>query len=188
MHDLDSTDRQILRILQADSRMPVAKIAEQVSLSTSSYWRRINALEKSGVIQNFSVRLDPDAVGLGFQAIVHVHLTRHDRDQIRAFFAAIDGKPEVRECYATTGQADYHMFVQCRNVAAYNQFLGRLSVHNASRGQRTNEHGAKDDQAGCGWALDQRLTARRLLRFRLRLRLRPRQLRQPLSSPENGAP
>lgn len=122
-HSLDPTDRKILRILQIDCRTSVAKIAEQVNLSTSTCWRRITALENNGIIDRFSIKLDPDALGLGFQAIVHIQLTRHDQDKIKSFFDAIKSKPEVRECYAMTGQADYHLFVNCEDVNSYNLFL-----------------------------------------------------------------
>lgn len=123
MSKIDDTDRRILRILQEDSRTAVSKIAEQVGLSASTCWRRINALETTGAISKYSIDLDPIALDLNFQAIVHVQLTRHDRDGIEAFFRAIKTTPQVRECYAVTGQSDYQLFVQCRDVTAYNRFL-----------------------------------------------------------------
>lgn len=123
MIELQDSDRKILRILQTDSRTSVAKIAEQVGLSASTCWRRIAALEESGVISRFGVRVDPQALGLGFQAIVNVQLDRHDKAQIDAFFRAIRTQPEVRECYAVTGRSDYHMMVNCRDAQSYNTFL-----------------------------------------------------------------
>ncbi len=123
MSKIDDTDRRILRILQEDSRTAVSKIAEQVGLSASTCWRRINALETTGAIRKYSIDLDPVALDLNFQAIVHVQLTRHDKDGIEAFFRAIKTTPQVRECYAVTGQSDYQLFVQCRDVTAYNRFL-----------------------------------------------------------------
>lgn len=130
MLTIEETDRKILQILQTDSRTSIAKIAEKVGLSTSTCWRRIGALEESGIIERFSIRLDPNALGLNFQAIVHVQLTRHDREKIDAFFRAIKSKPEVRECYAVTGQSDYHMFINCPDVISYNQFLEEFLFQN----------------------------------------------------------
>ena len=123
MSRLDPVDSQLIALLQEDSRLSVATLAEKVGLSTSTCWRRISALEKSGVIRKFSIVTDPQAMGLGFKAIVHVQLARHDRAEIEAFFTAVRSKPEVRECYATTGQSDCHLFVQCADLVAHNRFL-----------------------------------------------------------------
>jgi DNA-binding Lrp family transcriptional regulator len=62
-------------------------------------------------------------MGLGFQAIVHVHLTRHDPERIVEFIRAVERHEAVVECFATTGQADYHLRVLTRDLEAYNSFL-----------------------------------------------------------------
>lgn len=123
MSAVDVVDRKIIEWLEKDSRISIAALAEKVGLSQSTCWRRVSALEKRGVIRKFSIVTDAEAMGLSFKAIVHVQLARHDRAQIQAFFKAIRLKPEIKECYATTGQSDYHLLVQCENLAAYNRFL-----------------------------------------------------------------
>lgn len=120
---MDPTDREILRHLRRDSRISNADLAERVGLSPSSCWRRVKALEEAGVIRRYSVVLDDEKLGLGFQAIVHVHLTRHDPQNVEGFIRAVQTKEEVRDCFATTGQSDYHLFVTCPDLAAYNRFL-----------------------------------------------------------------
>mgnify|MGYP006291202073 CR=1 FL=1 len=123
MPKLEDTDHRILDLLQRDSRISNAELANQVGLSPSSCWRRVRALEERGVIRGYTVRLDDEEMGLGFKAIVHVQLTRHDPDKASEFVRAVRDKPEVRACYATTGQSDYHLFVVCPDLAAYNRFL-----------------------------------------------------------------
>lgn len=121
--DLDDRDRRILALLQHDCRMSNADLAESVGMSASALWRRVRSLEEAGVIERYGAVVSPARMGLGFQAIVHVHLTRHDPDGIVDFIAAVETRAEVQECYATTGQADYHLRVLCRDLAAYNRFL-----------------------------------------------------------------
>lgn len=116
-------DRIILDALRADARISNADLAARAGLSPSSCWRRVRALEESGAIRRYTVDLDDAALGLGFRAIVHVHLTRHDQSLVRDFIRQIRTKPEVRACYATTGAADYHLHVVCRDLDAYNEFL-----------------------------------------------------------------
>ena len=120
---LEPRDLRILDLLQQDCRISNADLAGAVGMSASALWRRVRALEDTGVIERYGAVLDPEAMGLGFQAIVHVHLTRHDPDRIVEFIRAVEARPEVQECYATTGQSDYHLRVLCRDLDAYNRFL-----------------------------------------------------------------
>ncbi|MBX2825454.1 MAG: Lrp/AsnC family transcriptional regulator [Gammaproteobacteria bacterium] len=120
---LDTIDRKILRRLHRDSRIANSDLAEAVGLSTSSCWRRVKALEDSGFIRAYTVVLDESRLGLTFNAVVHVQLTRHDPVNMQAFIEAIRDRDEVQECMATTGQADYHLTVTCRDLSAYNDFL-----------------------------------------------------------------
>lgn len=126
MPELDAIDRRILAALDGDSRISNVDLADRVGVSASSCWRRVKALEESGVIRHYTVALDDAKLGLGFGAIVHVHLTRHDPDQLDAFIHAVQNRPEIRACYATTGQADYHLHVVCADIEDYNQFLERF--------------------------------------------------------------
>lgn len=123
MADLDDRDRRILTLLQRDSRVSNAELAEKVGMSASALWRKVRALEETGVIERYGAVVDPARMGLGFEAIVHVHLTRHDPARLDEFIRAVEARPEVQECYATTGQSDYHMRVLCRDIDAYNRFL-----------------------------------------------------------------
>ncbi|WP_170334185.1 Lrp/AsnC family transcriptional regulator [Ruegeria arenilitoris] len=120
---LDERDRRILTMLQKDSRISNADLAEAVGMSASALWRRVRSLEEAGIIERYGAVVNPTAMGLSFEAIVHVHLTRHDPEKIVEFIRAIEISREVQDCYATTGQADYHLRVLCADLAAYNSFL-----------------------------------------------------------------
>ncbi|MFV0384226.1 Lrp/AsnC family transcriptional regulator [Paracoccus sp. (in: a-proteobacteria)] len=119
----DDLDRRILAALREDSRISNADLAQRMGLSASSCWRRVRALEETGAIRRYTVDLDDAAMGMGFKAIVHVHLTRHDHTLTTDFIRLVRLKDEVRACYATTGAADYHLHVVCRDLDAYNRFL-----------------------------------------------------------------
>lgn len=121
--EIDTRDRRLLALLQTDSRVSNADLAAAAGMSASACWRRVRAFEEAGIITRFGAYVDPALVGLGFQAIVHVQLTRHDPDRLAEFIHAINGRSEVIDCYATTGQADYHLRVLCRDITAYNAFL-----------------------------------------------------------------
>lgn len=120
---LDRHDRALLRELQKDCQITNQALADKVGLSASVCWRRVNALEKSGIIRRYSAIVDGPLAGLGFQAIVYVSLVRHETSRLREFIAAVTQREEVLECLATTGDADYHLRVICEDQAAYNQLL-----------------------------------------------------------------
>jgi Lrp/AsnC family transcriptional regulator, leucine-responsive regulatory protein len=123
MMDLTEADRRILRLLQRDARISNQDLAEQVGLSASACWRRVKALEDAGIIAGYPAILHPEKAGLGFSAIVHVTLARHEATPVTSFIARIRERPEVVACFATTGEADYHLRVVCRDKDAYNDFL-----------------------------------------------------------------
>ncbi|WP_417700646.1 Lrp/AsnC family transcriptional regulator [Pseudophaeobacter sp.] len=123
MQVLDARDGQILRLLQEDSRISNADLAEKVGMSASALWRRVRTLEETGVIERYGAVVNAPAMGLRFHAIVHVHLTRHDPEKLAEFIRAVELSPLVQECYATTGQSDYHLRVLAPDLEAYNRFL-----------------------------------------------------------------
>jgi DNA-binding Lrp family transcriptional regulator len=121
--ELDDRDRQLLKLLQQDSRIANADLAERTGMSTSSCWRRIKAFEEAGIIETYAAVVRPEKLGLSFQAIVHVQLTRHNPEEVEGFIRAVKRREEIRDCDATTGAADYHLRVACADIAAFNRFL-----------------------------------------------------------------
>jgi len=120
---IDDIDRRILKILQADSSISTAEIAKQVGLSLSPCWRRIRRLEKAGIIRGRVALLDRHALGLEVTVFASVKLSEHGTLALPEFEAAIEGLPEVIECYAMTGEVDYLLHVVTRDIRAYERFL-----------------------------------------------------------------
>ena len=120
---LSEQDRRLLRALQQDARISNQALAEIAGMSASACWRRVRALEDAGVIRRYAALVDAPSAGLGFHAVAHVTLTRHDHRHVDTFIAEVKLRPEVLDCFATTGEADYHLRVVCENLDAYNRFL-----------------------------------------------------------------
>lgn len=116
-------DRQILMALQRDGRISNQELADRAAMSASACWRRVKALEEGGVIERYTALINPEAVGLSFHAMVHVVLSRHQAGHVENFIRAVMDRPEVLDCFATTGDADYHLRIRCRDLGAYNAFL-----------------------------------------------------------------
>lgn len=135
MTDLDDIDRKILRELSHEGRISNLDLSGRVGLSPSACLRRVQELERSGVIKGYRARIDPARVGTGFIAYVTVGLSRHTKDAQAGFEAAIAEAPEVRECHNVTGSIEYLLRVEAADLAAYKHFhtevLGVLPQVNA---------------------------------------------------------
>ena len=136
---LDEKDRRILELLQKDNTISNADLADAVGMSTSACWRKVRALEEAQIIERYGAIVNPAKAGLSFQAIVHVQLTRHDPEKVEEFIQAVNRRPDVVECFATTGQADYHLRVLCHDLSGFNAFLeGFLFKLKAVESAQTN--------------------------------------------------
>ena len=120
---MDRTDRRILEKLQEDGRISNQALADHCAISTAACWRRVKALEDSGVIQRYVALLDRSQLGLELCAFVHVSLTRHVRENAIPFEEAMMTRPEVMECFATTGEADFILRVVTTGIEGFNAFL-----------------------------------------------------------------
>ncbi|WP_407166767.1 Lrp/AsnC family transcriptional regulator [Bradyrhizobium sp. ORS 111] len=120
---VEEQDEKILAELQKDGRATNQQLAETVGMSTSACWRRVRALEESGVIEGYAALVKREQAGFATSAILHVSLERHDVKFVDEFVARVTKRREVLECFATTGDADYHLRVVVRDMDAYNQFL-----------------------------------------------------------------
>ncbi|MBR0873994.1 Lrp/AsnC family transcriptional regulator [Bradyrhizobium tropiciagri] len=120
---VEEHDERILAELQKDGRATNQQLADSVGMSTSACWRRVRALEESGVIAGYSALVQREQAGFATSAILHVSLERHDAKFVDEFVARVTTRREVLECFATTGDADYHLRVVVRDMEAYNKFL-----------------------------------------------------------------
>lgn len=120
---LEARDRKILAELQTDGRLTMQELAERVGMSSSACWRRVKALEASGVIEQYAVIANSRKAGFGLSAMVHVSLARHEQENVENFIREVLRHPEVLECFATSGEADFHLRVVVEDIDAYNEFL-----------------------------------------------------------------
>ena len=120
---LEARDRRLLAELQRDSRLTNQELADKVGMSSSATWRRVKSLEDNGVIERYTALVNPRKAGFGLASIVHVSLARHEQTHVEHFVREVLQHPEVLECYATSGEADFHLRVVVEDIDAYNQFL-----------------------------------------------------------------
>lgn len=121
--DLDDLDRKILNCLQENARISNAELAETVGLSASPCWRRVRALEEAGVVRKYAAIVEPGMIGLPVNVFVSITLEKQVEDWLERFEAALQGRPEVMECYLMTGEFDYLLRVVVPDLQAYEKFV-----------------------------------------------------------------
>lgn len=121
--DLDRIDLLLLAELQRAGRQTNAELAERVHLSPSACLRRVQRLEREGVVAGYRAEVDPERLGLGLQAFVRVQLTRHDAEAVAAFAGFVNDWDEVVTCHALAGDMDYLLQVVVRDLEHFSRFL-----------------------------------------------------------------
>jgi Lrp/AsnC family transcriptional regulator len=121
--ELDSYERKILRILQEDGSLSTARLGEMVGLSPSPCWRRVDRLEKDGIITRRVALVDRRRVGLNAQIFAQIKLNAHGRANLDEFAAAIRSFPEVLEAFVLMGVFDFLLRIVAPDIEAYERFF-----------------------------------------------------------------
>jgi Lrp/AsnC family leucine-responsive transcriptional regulator len=119
MSTLDTIDVAILRALQEDGRMSNADLAERIGLSPSACSRRLDNLQKSGVISGYHARLSNKALDYKMMIIVHISLSGQFAKTLQEFEAAVKRCPNVLVCYLMSGEYDYILRVAAKDLEDY---------------------------------------------------------------------
>ncbi len=118
----DKINQQILRELSRDGRLSNLELAERVGLSPSACLRRVQELERDGIITGYRAVLDRQAMGAGFVTYIGVGLGEHTKEAQLAFERAMQAAPEVVECHNITGTIEYLLRVECADLPSYKRF------------------------------------------------------------------
>lgn len=124
---IDEIDRKILRLLQEDASMNIGEVADQVGLSHTPCWRRINKMEEAGLIKQRLCVLDAEKAGIDVSIFVFVRLASHSSEVLNEFEVATQDIPEILQCYTMSGEFDYLLRVVVSTVRDYEKTVkGRL--------------------------------------------------------------
>mgnify|MGYP000947935170 CR=1 FL=1 len=119
---IDKFTEQILQELKNDGRMRNIDLADKVGLSPSACLRRVQDLERQGIISGYRAVINNRKLGKGFSAFVTVGLSIHTKDAQFAFEQAIAQSDEVLECHNVTGPYEYLLRVETTDLVAYKRF------------------------------------------------------------------
>ena len=120
---MDKIDKKILAVLQRNARASLQEIGQEVGLSPSPCWARIKRLEEDGVIQGYTVNLNPQALGLNDTVLLMVTLNSHSDNTLEKFGEQLATIPEVVEAHLVSGTYDYLLRVMVKDTRDYERLL-----------------------------------------------------------------
>jgi len=131
MMKLDRFDLKILDILSRDGRITKSKLAEAINLSVSPCWERVKRLEKAGVIEGYTARINAEVLVPRNPVWVQIELKQHNADSFARFEALVMQTPEVTECVAVGGGVDYLVKFEARTIDSYQRLMDKWLVSEA---------------------------------------------------------
>lgn len=114
--ELDRIDCALIEHLQKDARLSNKELAAAVGLAPSSCLARVQRLRAEGVLTGAHAEVNPDALGVGLQALIAVQLRQHSRAQVKAFWKHALGLPEVLAVFHVAGTHDFQVHVAVRDA------------------------------------------------------------------------
>ena len=125
MH-LNDIDLHLIAILQRDASIAIDELARRVGLTKTPCWRRLQKLEKSGIIKRKVALLDAMLLDLSVSVFVQVKTSKHDSDWLTQFSKTVSAFPEVVDFYRMSGEYDYLLRVVVKDIASYDAFYQRF--------------------------------------------------------------
>jgi Lrp/AsnC family transcriptional regulator len=123
---MDKIDKSILEILQGNASASLQEISEQVNLSSTPCWRRIQRLEREGYIRQRVALLDPDKLNVGVTVFVSIRTSEHNQRWFQRFTAVVAAIPQIVEFYRMSGDVDYLLRVVVPDIKGYDAVYQRL--------------------------------------------------------------
>ena len=120
---MDNYDARILSTLQRDGRISWSRLAEEINLSASACQRRVEALVDKGIVENFTVNLNEDALGHHVKAFVAVNIDRQNTDLAQDFRRKVREHPQVQACHMISGGIDFMLEVVADDLDAFGNFI-----------------------------------------------------------------
>lgn len=123
---MDHYDRHILALLQHDASLSVGEVADRIALSRTACWRRIQQLERSGVIRGRVALLDSGRLGLSLTTYILIRTNQHTERWSQRFSDLLADIPEVLEAHRMSGDVDYLLKAVVTDMAGYDRLYRKL--------------------------------------------------------------
>jgi DNA-binding Lrp family transcriptional regulator len=120
---MDTYDRKIILMLSKNSKCSYAQLADEVNLSQSACFRRVQHLQDTGVIVGFTIKLDPTALGNSVSAFAEVSVNRNKQTDVEEFKEVVRKSSHIISAHQLSGKTDFLLHIVASDIASYTTFL-----------------------------------------------------------------
>lgn len=120
---MDELDKKILYLLNKNARATVKEIAAEVSLTSPAVSERIRRMEKSKIIEGYTVRFNPELTRNYINAFISIQIPPKDQME---FDKLLKDQPAVQQCYHVTGGYSYMVRASCKDISALEKLISHL--------------------------------------------------------------
>jgi Lrp/AsnC family leucine-responsive transcriptional regulator len=120
---MDTIDKQLLSLLQKDTKKTTKELSVKLNLSVTAVYERIKKLEREGIIQNYVALLDRNKIDKSFVVFCHIKLAQHSKEFLTTFEKEVIKLNEVLECFHVSGEYDYILKIFVKDMDEYREFM-----------------------------------------------------------------
>ena len=132
---LDTLDRQLIALLQADARQSTAELARKLAVARTTVLARLVRLEREGVIVGYTVRLGLDEGDRGVEAYVGISTEPKSARDVTQRLATL---PELRQLCSVSGEFDYLALLRAESTARLDALLDEIGAIDGVRKTTTS--------------------------------------------------
>ena len=123
---MDQKDMKILEVIQNDATLTVTQVAKTINISTSTCWRRIQALEEAGIIRARVTLLDQKKVGLDLTVYSAIRTHKHTSSWFSGFHKMVSSNPNIMEVHRLSGDTDYLIRAVVPDMNSYDEMYKEM--------------------------------------------------------------
>ena len=127
---ISDPEKRLLKEIQRDAGLSLAELSERVGMAQSTIWRKLQEFEAAGVLCRKVSLLDPARVDAKLCVFASISLADHSEEAVAAFAGLVRSHPEIMECHALSGSADYILKIRTRDVETYEAFMTHHLLRN----------------------------------------------------------
>jgi len=123
---LDKLNRSILMLIQKDATLSVADLAEEIGISKSACWRRLQKLDDAGFIESRVTLLNQENLNLALTVYISIRTNQHNDTWAEEFRQVVSDLPQVLEVNRMSGDLDYLIKAVVPDMKGYDQLYKKL--------------------------------------------------------------
>ena len=119
---MDKIDKEILKIIQKNSSIPLSELSKKIGISSTPCWNRIKKMEEKKIIKSRITILDNKKINLPLIAFLSIHVTNHTDEWRKKFEELINKNKQIIETHRISGSHDYLLKILSPSIEAYDHF------------------------------------------------------------------